>query len=505
MMKSWDIFDTLIARKSVSPRSVFAIVEQVSKIKNFMAIRIAAEQNLVRQGLNYNIEDIYKEFQRITNAPENLCDSLKNLEVKVELDQCIPITENLRQVKAGDILISDMYLPEKVIRKMLDKAGLFAPVEIIITSGGKSSGRIWKEFADQGQFLFHIGDNVEVDVQKPRQYGFDSALTTLSYPNDFEQWLMQRDFQFGAYLREIRLRNPFTEEIKRTYWTLFTINVGMLIILVQLIDALQKKYGFEYLGFCGRDTYYLWLLYKKYKEDLGEEPPSNDYLYYSRKMLYYSRQSTTKYFRLKTAGKKSLMIDLIGTGTNLHYLRKKNDLDYSILICCHDMGKDYSDATDLPKKWVALSDSSDTDDTFSFINYKYTEFPLNDSLESFNRATHNSPIRINELLVAGKNISEIILSESNDVENFDVFEYCLREVLNSKIVWSRLKGDDTIENLKHMLLLFINLASKIVMKSRHVINEEMDRQDFIPNIIKSFESNTDYSGKPVKGGGQNKR
>lgn len=498
MLKSWDIFDTLIARRCIYPHNIFRIVEQISRITNFANVRIVAEQNVAKQNKNYTLDEIYEEFGKLTNAPEKLCDELKTLEIKTEIDQCIPITENLRQVKAGDILISDMYLPEKVIRKMLDKAGLFAPVEVIITSGGKASGKVWKEFAEQGEFLFHIGDNIEIDVQGARKYGFDSALSVLSMPNQFEQWLLQRDFNFGAYLREIRLRNPFTEEIKRTYWTLFTMNVGILIILVQLIDELQKKHGFDYLGFCGRDTYYLWLLYKKYKDELGEEPPDNDYLYYSRKLAYYSRQGIVNYFHSKTFGQKSLMIDLIGTGTNLHYLRKKNKLIFSILLCCHDVNKAYKGAVDLPKKWVAFSDSSDTDDSFSFINYNYNDFPLNDCLESFNRATHNSPIRINSLNVGGKDISKIILSESNDIENFDVLEACLKEFLNSKIIWSKFKGNDAIENLKQILLLFVKSASKIVMKWRHNINEEMDRQDFIPDIVNSFKKNENYSPENVK-------
>ena len=490
MLKSWDIFDTLITRKCVNPLSVFAIIEINYKIKNFATLRFKAEQNLLIRNLNYNFDDIYKEFSRITEIPKDFCDYIKNLEIKVELEQCIPITENLRQVKAGDILISDMYLPEKVIRKMLDKAGLFAPVEIIITSGGKASGRIWKEFADQGQFLFHIGDNVEIDVQKPRQYGFDSALTTLSYPNEFEKWLIQRDFAFGSYLREIRLRNPFTEEIKRTYWTLFTLNVGILIILVQLIDELQKKHGFEYLGFCGRDTYYLWLLYKKFKEDLGEEPITNDYLYYSRKLVYYSRREIINYFHSKIGDRKALMVDLIGTGTNLHYLRKTTDINYSILLCCHDTNKAYKDATDLPKKWAAISDPSNINDSFSFINYNYNDLPFNDSIEPFNRATHNSPIRMNALHADEKNIFEIILSESNDSENLDVFETCLKEVLNSKITYCRFKGEEAVEHLKQLLAIFVKLAAPVVMKSRHFINEQMDLMDFIPKIIKSFDKNS---------------
>ena len=235
MLKSWDIFDTLIARRCIYPHNIFRIVEQISRITNFANIRIVAEQNLAKKGIIYNFDDIYEEFRKLTNASEKLCDELKTLEIKTEIDQCIPITENLRQVKAGDILISDMYLPEKVIRKMLDKAGLFAPVEIVVTSGGKSSGRIWQQLAQQNEFVFHIGDNPISDIQIPSHYGFESASPILGIPTQFELWLMQRDFNFATYLRALRLKNPFTEEIKRTYWSMFTINVGTLILLAQLI------------------------------------------------------------------------------------------------------------------------------------------------------------------------------------------------------------------------------------------------------------------------------
>ena len=484
MLKSWDIFDTLIARRCIHPHNIFRIVEQVTKLENFTALRIKAERNLIDRGINYNFDDIYKEFGKITNAPEKLCAELKALEIKVELDQCMPITENLRQVKAGDILISDMYLPEKVIRKMLDKAGLFAPVEILITSGGKSSGKIWKELSKTGQFLFHIGDNVESDVQKPRQYGFDTALSVLSQPNQFEQWLLQRDFQFGSYLREIRLRNPFTEENKRNYWTLFTLNIGLLIVCVQLMDELQKKYGFEYLGFCGRDTYYLWLLYKKYKEDMGEEPPDNAYLHYSRKLAHYSRQDLIKYFNYKIAGRKALMIDLLGTGRTLHLLRKDTVLNYSILLCYHQANR----YTDPQKRWVALSDSSVDDDSFSFINYSSDTLPLNDNMDVFNRATHNSPVRMYTLRMKDKNIFQVNLSEINDTENFDVIEACLKEVLKSKIVYSRFKGDEAIENLQQMLQIFTKLAIPVVMMSRHVINEAMDKMGFL-SVLRQYPDN----------------
>ncbi len=147
MIKTWDIFDTLIARRCVLPQTVFQIVERATNSIGFVQARIESEHNASMRG-NYSLDDIYEEFRLLTNAPKNICDTLKKLECDVEIEQSIPITENIRQVKVGDVLISDMYLPETVIRRMLTKAGLLVPVEILITSGGKSSGRIWKEFAD---------------------------------------------------------------------------------------------------------------------------------------------------------------------------------------------------------------------------------------------------------------------------------------------------------------------------------------------------------------------
>lgn len=114
MLKTWDIFDTLIARRGIFPQGVFQIVEQIIKADGFVQTRMVAEKNVSLQA-NYVLDDIYNEFQKLTGLTKNICDAFRKLECDVELEQCIPITENLRQVKAGDILISDMYLPEELI------------------------------------------------------------------------------------------------------------------------------------------------------------------------------------------------------------------------------------------------------------------------------------------------------------------------------------------------------------------------------------------------------
>lgn len=484
MLKTWDIFDTLIARRCVFPHGVFQIVEQVSKVKGFTQARMMAERNISDNNPNYNLDDIYEQFQKNTGATKNICDALKKLECDVEFDQSIPITENIRQVKAGDVLISDMYLPETFIRKLLEKAGLFVPVEILITSGGKASGRIWKQLAKQKEFVFHIGDNQNTDVKNPRLVGFESALSILSNPNKIEQYLLQRDFNFGAYLREIRLRNPFTEEIKRLYWELFTLNIGVLILLVRRIDELQKKYGFEYLGFCGRDTHYLRLLYEKYKRNRNEEPVPNDYLYYSRKLVRNSGEELSKYFDAKINGRKALMIDLIGTGIHINHFRKKFNLKFSSLVCiCYlaeSLEKDYADAKP-PKNWISFNGNIDVpaeeNANFYFIPCGVKEIPFYPSsdVENLNRATHNSPVRLKTVKLGKRILPKVIFSESNDTENLDVLESCFNEVLKLNPFLLSTSGAGIEETLSFLLKVLDSYSVQLPLRNQHMLIEQVDR------------------------------
>ncbi len=484
MLKTWDIFDTLIARRCILPQAVFQIMEQVTKFSGLMQTRIFAEQQIARRGVNYTLDDIYSELEKISELNKEVCNILKGIEIQTEIEQAIPITENILQVKAGDILISDMYLPEEVIRKMLEKCGLLVPVEIVITSGGKASGKIWRQLAAQDQFVFHIGDNEINDVKNSRDAGFDSALTILSRPNIAEQFLAQKDFNFAAYLREIRLRNPYQEEIKRKYWEFFTLNIGILIILVQLIDDLQKKCGFEYLGFCGRDTHYLRLLYERFKEDKGEEPTPNDYLYYSRKLIHTSEDEMAKYFSAKIAGRKALMIDLVGTGVSLDKLRTEKNVNYSTLICGYNRW--FIDVY-IPGKWISITKNSNIPNEGN-LNYCVTNSAKDDlkwgeTPELLNRATHNTPVKLNTLEIGGKCIPNVIFSEINDTENFDVMDSCFHQVLNSTIIWGGLKGQNPIENIKQLLTI-LESSSPIILRSNQRVNEYSDRKDF----INSFEN-----------------
>ena len=488
MLRTWDIFDTLIARRCVFPQRVFDIVEQRLGVKNFANMRKTAEQLILNIGINFKLGDIYDVMWQIFKLDKQTTDRWKQVELDVEFEQAIPIAENINQVCSGDVLISDMYLPTDSVRRMLEKCGLFVPVEVIISNNVKSNGKIWKQFREQGLFVMHTGDNEISDVAKPREFGMESSWTVLHRPTPLETQLLKIDFEFGAYLRELRLANPFDEEVKRNYWSLFVINVGILILIAQLIDRVQKTYGFEYLGFCGRDTYYMRQIYRRLKSDRNEPIPANDYLYYSRKLVKNSEEDLIKYFANEIDGRRALMIDLFGTGTNLSMLRSRAKLNYSILLCIlleHKLAAEiYSEIRQfLPADWIGVKDAlSDTHTQGAFEKVDLCLFdrvkdalPVIDNVELFNRATHNSPIKLKAGEFDKTIIPAITFTAINDTENLDVFETCMKRVLQSKIQWTKLERTEDLLSLSKLLILSFDIQAKqSIFRSQHNLQEVIE-------------------------------
>ncbi|MGQ3054906.1 MAG: hypothetical protein ACT6S0_24210, partial [Roseateles sp.] len=117
LQRSFDIFDTLISRRCIWPGAVFDAVEQRSGRAGFAATRRWAEQALGDQ--EYTLADIYGVLARAMHLGAEQAQALLMLEVQVELDTVIPVADNIARVEADSLLITDMYLPEVVIRQLL--------------------------------------------------------------------------------------------------------------------------------------------------------------------------------------------------------------------------------------------------------------------------------------------------------------------------------------------------------------------------------------------------
>ena len=129
----------------------------------------------------------------------------------------------------------------------------------------------------------------------------------------------------------------------------------------------------------------------------------------------------------------------------------------------------------MPRKWISFLDSpnepEEKDSAFYFVGYEDGEYYIGPTNEVFNRATHNSPIRLSLAQVDEKIWPLVEFSQINDTENLDVFEACLQEVLRSKVHWSNLRRKDILEQL---LKIFCAMAVPRTLRSQQTLEDDMN-------------------------------
>lgn len=207
MYYSFDVFDTLITRKTAVPEGIFAIMQsELEKEEytalpavirnNFYRLRIVAEKLARHSYQSGEIEDITLEQIYSTLAMRGELSGeqqiqLMRFECEVEYRECVPIEKNVIRLKKllsdGEevILISDMYLPKKQIYKMLAKADPVLTGLQLYVSGDckkrKYTGAIYEYAMVQSHFTgaecVHIGDNKKTDITAAEKAGFQSRLS----------------------------------------------------------------------------------------------------------------------------------------------------------------------------------------------------------------------------------------------------------------------------------------------------------------------------------------
>lgn len=199
---SFDVFDTLITRKTAQPDGIFALMSKTmcenilyhsipkSIRENFFSIRQKAEhtarQTLISvQTQDITLDQIYDIIADEEKLSENQIELIKSLEIKTEEDSVLPINVNIKKLhkrfNEGKkiILISDMYLPKTVVRSLLRKAdATLADLPLYISSEyqkTKHSGDLFKliqekENINPSQWV-HTGDNSNSDIYNPKKIG----------------------------------------------------------------------------------------------------------------------------------------------------------------------------------------------------------------------------------------------------------------------------------------------------------------------------------------------
>lgn len=205
MIYSFDVFDTIITRKTATPVGIFKLMQDcllhdssyddISEYvrSNFYDLRIKIEK-LARVDYCYNgrqdltLEQIYAGFVKTGYVNEKQACRLEKLEIHTETENVLGIWENIENIKrllsqgSRVILISDMYLRKETVREMVLKVDrTIAELPLYVSSEyekNKWNGDLYpivkvQEDVEYSDWL-HKGDNIRSDVQIPRIYGIET-------------------------------------------------------------------------------------------------------------------------------------------------------------------------------------------------------------------------------------------------------------------------------------------------------------------------------------------
>lgn len=260
-IQSFDIFDTLVGRLNCTPDSIFQIVEKNYPFPNFKYLRKLAEQQS-----DGTLDDTYRKFQKLSNLSDQQILNLKTFEFQTELSEVFPITENVRLVNDGDILVSDTYYNITQLKKILEKIGLAKNVEIYAFPNGKSSGLIWEKLSKEKSISLHIGDNNNSDVLMAKYHNIPAKLYSNCQLSSHELNAIKMGQSSLAYLmRALRLQNPYhPNSFEYLLWNEQSqLNVPILVQASLFLDEFCKEKQKNHILFTSRDCCLWKIIFQK--------------------------------------------------------------------------------------------------------------------------------------------------------------------------------------------------------------------------------------------------
>ena len=311
-MYSFDVFDTLITRRTGSPQGIFALMKDRLRrekhtsglddyvIDNFYELRIHSEELARKSAVSQQIEEV--TLQDIY-AAMSLCgcldlkhrEYLLQLEQELEIANTVGLCENIQKVKEllgqGEklVLISDMYLPKETICQMLSQANeILGHLPLYVSSEyglRKTTGNLYRLVQEKEQISFkdwtHIGDNLYQDIEVPYGLGIRVELTEKARLSDFEKELLETygdDSRLQLMIGAAKMGGEQADAYRMGYRY-----AGPLLYSYSewIVDQAVKK-GIRRLYFIARDGYLVKqivdIMLDKRKTDI-----TTGYIYGSRK------------------------------------------------------------------------------------------------------------------------------------------------------------------------------------------------------------------------------
>lgn len=285
---SFDIFDTLIFRSFYDPKDLFRTLSEYHNILNFYHERIKAEKTVRKLKLQkfghheITLEEIYQELHKNIGIDIDLgC----KVEFKKELECIYPnpymkkLFNLLVDAKKTIIIVSDMYLNNKYMVELLKKCGYTKYNKLFVScdyNANKRNGKLFEivrnEFKNKS--IIHLGDKLEVDYLKPREYGIDSML--YQAPNTIPKHNYNMTYSISSLYHGIvynKLYNGINDDKTQSVYYRYGYEYCGIFMLgyVNYIHNYALENNLDKLLFLSRDGYIIKKVYDKLFNDIPGE------------------------------------------------------------------------------------------------------------------------------------------------------------------------------------------------------------------------------------------
>jgi len=264
---SFGISETLVIMPFLYSTDLFFLMEsEFSKLsgnkKSFSQLRTQAEKN-ARKNDEFSepdIKAIYSELKTISGISDEDSEKLMNLEENLILKFCRPRkcgTELLREAQRLNkkiILVDDTYLTENIIEKILKKCGITGWKMIFLSnktglnkSGGDIYPHILKRLKLNSGHMFHIGSNLQADVESPINQG----IMSLYLPSCREQ--LFKNGRLCGYIytkagKKINTEKYFSLRCLMGIYALYAFDYPLSNLNKENFCGNRKNIGFTVLG-----------------------------------------------------------------------------------------------------------------------------------------------------------------------------------------------------------------------------------------------------------------
>lgn len=291
---SFDLFDTLVMRQTLSSDDVAELVdcrlrEKGIFIEDFRKRRLESEKELSRDTAPALTEIYQNVLERLdsSSAKDLTAKKLAELEWTVDFELLVPrkeVCDIFREAfDSGKkvYIVSDTYYSRRQLAPILEKCGIIKYTDILSSSDCKVSKmqglyEILKDRAGSKRCL-HIGDDITADIEKARDCGFDTCrvfsgldlLEEAGYLGLEEYVKSLSDRLRAGMFVSVLFNSPFQfEDTDRSIYIHNAYEIGYLICAPMISDFVlwfrrhMRERRFQNIWFSARDGYLIKKMYE---------------------------------------------------------------------------------------------------------------------------------------------------------------------------------------------------------------------------------------------------